>query len=106
MLRRLISHAFTLPEVTALCDADGSRSVRAFDDLEMGDYQRVLENPKCWAKLGWPLDRGTFIKRLDELRVIRNNVMHFNPEPLPVNTVDRLRNILKLLRDFSGLSMS
>ena len=55
------------------------------------------------VKLGWPLDRSTFIKRLDELRVIRNNVMHFNPEPLPANTVDRLRYILKLLRDFGGL---
>ena len=44
----------------------------------------------------------TFIKRLDELRLIRNNVMHFNPEPLPANTVDRLRYILKLLRDFGG----
>ena len=106
VLRRLISHAFTVAEVISLCDADGSRSVRSFDDLEMGDYQRVLENPKCWTKLGWPLDRGTFIKRLDELRVIRNNVMHFNPGPVPANTVDRLRNILKLLRDFSGLSMS
>lgn len=68
----------------------------------MGDYQRVPENPERWAKLGWPLDRAIFIKRPDDLRVIRNNVMHFNPEPLPVGTVDRLRNILKLLRDFGG----
>jgi CBS domain-containing protein len=103
VLRQLISRAFTLEEVTSLCDADGSRSVRSFDDLEMGDYQRVLENPERWVKLGWPLDRATFIKRLDDLRVIRNNVMHFNPEPLPANTVDRLRYILKLLRDFGGL---
>ncbi|MGH3278296.1 MAG: hypothetical protein ACRDNW_04070 [Trebonia sp.] len=103
VLRQLISRTFTLEEVTSLCDADGSRSVKSFADLEMGDYQRVLENPDRWAKLGWPLDRATFIKRLDELRVIRNNVMHFNPEPLPANTIDRLRYILKLLRDFGGL---
>jgi CBS domain-containing protein len=103
VLRQLTSRTFALEEVTSLCDADGSRSVKSFDDLEMGDYQRVLENPERWAKLGWPLDRATFIKRLDDLRVIRNNVMHFNPEPLPRNTVDRLRYILKLLRDFGGL---
>jgi len=102
VLRQLISRTFTLEEVTSLCDADGSRSVASFDDLEMGDYQRVLENHERWGKLDWPLDRTTFIKRLDELRVIRNNVMHFNPEPLPANTVDRLRYILKLLRDFGG----
>jgi hypothetical protein len=53
--------------------------------------------------LGWPLDRVTFIKRLDELRMVRNNVMHFNPEPVPEDTVEKLRYILKLLRDFGGL---
>jgi len=106
VLRRLISRTFTLQEVTSLCDSDGSRAVKSFDDLDMGDYQRVLENPERWAKLGWPLDRATFIKRLDDLRVIRNNVMHFNPEPLPENAVERLRYILKLLRDFGGSSTS
>lgn len=106
VLRRLISQTFTLQEVTSLCDSDGSRSIKSFDDLDMGDYQRVLENPDRWAKLGMPLDRATFIKRLDDLRVIRNNVMHFNPEPLPGNAVERLRYILKLLRDFGGLSPS
>ena len=104
VLRQLISRTFTLEEVTSLCDADGSRSVKSFDDLDMGDYQRVLENPQRWAKLGWRVDRATFVKRLDDLRVIRNNVMHFNPEPLPANTVERLRYILKLLRDFGGLT--
>lgn len=44
-----------------------------------------------------------FIKRLDELRVVRNNVMHFNPEPVPADAVEKLRYILKLLRDFGGL---
>ena len=103
VLRQLVSRTFSLEDVTSLCDADGSRSVRSFDDLDIGDYQRVLENPDCWAKLGWPLDRSTFVKRLDELRLIRNNVMHFNPVPLPPNTVERLRYILKLLRDFGTL---
>jgi CBS domain-containing protein len=103
VLRQLISRTFTLEEVTSLCDLDGSRAIQSFDDLEMGDYQRVLENPDRWAKLGWPLDRATFTKRLDELRVIRSNVMHFNPEPVPADTIEKLRYILKLLRDFGGL---
>jgi hypothetical protein len=44
----------------------------------------------------------TFIKRLDELRLIRNNVMHFNPEPRDPQAVEKLRSMLKLLRDFGG----
>ncbi|MHB1430810.1 MAG: restriction system modified-DNA reader domain-containing protein [Streptosporangiaceae bacterium] len=103
IFRQLISRTFTLEEVTSLCDPDGSRPVRSFDDLEMGDYQRVLENPDRWQQLGWPLDRATFIKRLDELRIVRNNVTHFNPEPVPPDAVEKLRYILKLLRDYGGL---
>jgi hypothetical protein len=49
------------------------------------------------------VDRTTFIKRLDELRVVRNNVMHFNPEPVSVGAVEKLRYIRKFLRDFGGL---
>lgn len=103
ILRQLIARTFTMDEVTSLCDPDGSRPLGTFDDLEMGDYQRVLESPERWDKLGWPLDRATFIKRLDELRVVRNNVTHFNPEPVPADAVEKLRYILKLLRDFGGL---
>lgn len=103
ILRQLIARIFTIEEVISLCDPDGLRPIRAFDDLEMGDYQRVLENRERWQKLGWPLDRVTFIKRLDELRIIRNNVMHFNPEPVPPSAVNKLRSILRLLRDYGGL---
>jgi hypothetical protein len=62
----------------------------------------VLENPERWMKLGWPLDRATFIKRIDELRVVRNNVTHFNPEPVPEDAIEKLRFIIKLLRDYGG----
>jgi CBS domain-containing protein len=99
-LRHVVSRTFTLEEVTLLFDADGGRTIRSYEDLGMGHYQRVLENPGCWAKLGWPLNRAAFVKRLDELREVRNDVMHFNPDPVPPDTVDKLRNILSLLRRY------
>jgi predicted transcriptional regulator len=104
VLRELISHVFTLDEVRGLCDRGGVRSIESFDDLDMGDYQRVLENPDCWRRVGWPLDRVSFIERLSELREVRNDVMHFNPDPLPALTVEKLRKILKVIRDYGGLA--
>jgi hypothetical protein len=62
--------------------------------------ERSLENPGSWAKLGWPLDRVAFVKRLDELRGVRNDVMHFNPDPVPPDSVEKLRNILSMLRQY------
>ena len=98
MLRKLIYRKFALGEVCALCDADGKLAIDSFDKLEMGDYQRTLENPDNWKKLGWPLDRATFIKRLDELRLIRNNVMHFSPEPRDPQAIEKLRCMLAAAR--------
>ncbi|MEU2620842.1 CBS domain-containing protein [Streptomyces sp. NPDC007157] len=99
-LRQVIAGAFTLPEVTKLCDAEGER-ITSFGDMTVGDYQRVLENPELWEQLGWPLDRKVFIARLEEIRKIRNNVMHFNSsDPLPKADVDKIRNLNKLLREY------
>jgi hypothetical protein len=100
VLRQVIAKSFTMDQVRPLIDSDGSRQISSFDDLEMGDYQRVLENPARWEQLAWPLDRVIFTKRLDELRVIRSDVTHFNPDPVPPDAEHKLRFILKLLKSY------
>ncbi|MCQ4083987.1 CBS domain-containing protein [Streptomyces sp. RB6PN25] len=103
-LRQVIAGTFTLSEVTGLCDPAGER-VTSFGDMTVGDYLRLLENPDRWQQLGWPLDRKVFIGRLEEIRRIRNNVMHFNSsDPLPRADVDKIRNLNKLLREYGGSS--
>jgi hypothetical protein len=102
-LRHVISKTYEIREITSICGADGgAQSISSFDELSMGDYQRILENPGTWKKLGWPLDRTIFIKRLDEFREIRNKVMHFNPDPPPPDAMDKLRAALKLLHEYGG----
>jgi predicted transcriptional regulator len=99
-LRQIIAGTFTLPEVTSLCDPAGER-LTSYGDMTIGDYLRVLENTERWQQLGWPLDRKVFIGRLEEIRRIRNNVMHFNSsDPLPKVDVDKIRNLNKLLREY------
>ena len=70
----------------------------------MGEYQRILDDPGVWAGLGWPLDRSAFIERLDEIRQIRNDVMHFKPDPPPAGTIDKLRKLNSLLRQYGELA--
>jgi len=96
LLRRVISQTYSFDDVKDV-SASGSGAL-SFDDLTMGDYQRILENPSRWAELGWPLDRPSFIGRLDELREVRNDVMHFNPDPVPANASAKLRLFIRLLR--------
>ena len=65
-----------------------------------GEYVRLLENADRWAQLALPIDRGTFVDKLDAVRRIRNDVMHFNPDPVPPDSVDKLRNILSMIRQY------
>ncbi|MET8753429.1 CBS domain-containing protein [Streptomyces sp. NPDC004667] len=99
-LRRVISEGLDLAEVIALCDPDGRRKLAAFDQLSYGDYQQVLGNQEQWNKLGWPLDRRSFIDCLDELREIRNELMHFNDKDKAGDSaIPMLRNMIELLRE-------
>lgn len=100
-LRSALARYLTIDAVVKCCDPDGERGIVSFNDLTFGDYQRTFESPDNWASLGWPLDRTAFIQRLDEIRQIRNDVMHFNPDPVPPEAISKLRNFVKLLRDFT-----
>ncbi len=99
LLRQVIVRTFKLEEVISLCGS-GTRSPESFDDLTLGHYRRVLENADSWEKLRWPLDRLTFVRRLEELRQLRNDIMHFNNPDLPTDAVDKLRNFIRLLHKY------
>lgn len=97
-LRWVLSRASDVQTVQRLCN----RTITSFDQLSIGDCQRVLENEDIWEELGWPLDRRTFISRLEEIRLIRNQVMHFHPDPIPEDAVDKLRRFNSLLHWYRG----
>ncbi|HXW33887.1 MAG TPA: protein kinase [Acidimicrobiales bacterium] len=101
-LRRIIEDRIDLSTVIALIDPSGRRSISSYGRLTMGDYQRILENPDCWAKLGWPLHREIFCNRLEKIAKIRNNIMHFNNDPLPDDILSMLQNFINLLQDYGN----
>jgi hypothetical protein len=95
-IRDLIRGRFTKDELALARDpGDPTRLVGDVTDLTFGEYMRLIENPERWGKLGLQIDRVLFIKDLDEIRRIRNDVMHFDPEGID----DR---DLKTLRDHVG----
>lgn len=101
-LRRIIEANFLMKTIIAHCDPDGERGLDRHDQLTMGDYQRILENPDCWDKLGWALDRRLFSARLKEIARVRNNLMHFNNDPLPNDMISMLQNFLDLLQEYGS----
>lgn len=101
-LRKVIADAIDLEDIQKVCADFGVPKLISHDDMTMGHYQRVLENPDCWQKLGWSLDRVAFVHRLHELREIRNDIMHFNPDGVPAGTVVMLNHMLNVIRRFGS----
>lgn len=97
---RQIMTAIDLATIRALCAKPGRPELESHDDMTMGDYQRVLENAECWDALGWRLDRQTFVNRIAELRKLRNDITHFNPDGVSEDTVDKLKHMLDVIRTF------
>jgi CBS-domain-containing membrane protein len=85
---------------------DGDREIEDVADLTFGEYLRLLTNPKRWSKLGLKIDQSTFTHHLEEIRKIRNEVMHFDPEGIGPEDMTSLRSMVSFLRQLQALGVS
>lgn len=103
-IRRMLQDRFTKDELAAARDpADDERQIESVSDLTFGEYRRLLENPECWKKLGLSIDRTEFIHKLDEIRRIRNDVMHFDPDGIPESDLKVLRDFVSFLQRLASM---
>ncbi len=91
-IRRVIHGQFTREELVDISRASDNQTIDHIADLTFGDYCRLLEDPARWEKLGLKFERTVLVKLLHEIRTIRNNVMHFNPDGLDPEHLRKLRN--------------
>jgi predicted transcriptional regulator len=104
-VRALIDGKFTVEELNnAKAPGDTERQIESVADLTFGEYVRLLQDPKSWGKCSLHIDRGIFIKRLDEARDVRNDIMHFEPEGVGEEALDSLRQFARFLERLSRLS--
>lgn len=98
-LRRVIERRFPLEEIKTMVHAtDATRTVEGADDLSFGEIVRHLEQPACFERTGWPVDRVLVLQRLEQIREIRNDLMHFSPDPPDEDERNIMSNFLGMLR--------
>jgi predicted transcriptional regulator len=98
-VRRMIDCKFTQEELSANRDpSDSAREVSSVSDLTFGEYLWLLQNPDNWERLGLFIDRKVFVEQLNKVRVIRNDVMHFDPDGLSPDDLDMLRSFVLFLQ--------
>lgn len=106
-VRRILGDKFTADELASVRDpGDAERQINGVVDLTFGEYIRLLENPERWGKVNLAIDRPTFCKQLDRVRQIRNDVMHFDPDGIPPDDLDRLRDFARFLQRLQGIGVT
>jgi predicted transcriptional regulator len=79
-LRRLIDTHFEVDVLRSFVAPGSSRIVNGVEDLSFGEYLRLLQTPEHWSKLGLKIEPNVVLKRLEQVRAVRNAVMHFRSE--------------------------
>jgi predicted transcriptional regulator len=103
-VRKLIVGRFTPEQLKNACDPDdGGRIIETVADLTIGEYVRLLENPQNREKLRVQIDRALFIEQLQNLRRIRNEVMHFDPDPPSTEDLASLRRFVGFMQSLGEL---
>ena len=95
-LRNLIRVKYTVEELNEANDGDDE--VRGPEGLTWGGFVRLLQKPANWKSLGLEVDNRVFVERLDAIREIRNDVMHFSPDPLGAPELDQLECLVRFFR--------
>lgn len=102
-VRHLLHGKFNNKELqSARAENDPGRVIKSPSDLTFGEYIRLLEPEENWEKLDVKIDRVEFIKQLDRVRMIRNEVMHFDPDGLDPNDrvfLSEFTQFLKRIRE-------
>jgi CBS domain-containing protein len=100
LIRRLIYGKFKVDELEEARDSkDSDRRVSGVADLTFGEYVWLLSDKSRWAKLKLTIDRKEFISRIDRIREIRNDVMHFDPQGIDPEALHLIREFVRFLKE-------
>lgn len=104
-IRSLADGKYSVVQLREAVDGnDPERQVSDISDLTFGEYIRLLENESRWDALAVKIDRVLFIKELDRVRLIRNDVMHFDPDGISPDEVITLRKFVRFLQRINEIS--
>lgn len=103
-IRQLLQDKVTPDDLQALASDDaGAPAPKSISDLSFGGYLRLLQRPQVWSKLALNIDQAAMTSQLEEVRLIRNDVMHFDPDPMTPDQLGVLKNAAKFMHQLYEL---
>lgn len=105
-VRRLIGDRIPQAEVNSVRDPEAPvKGKEGLKGLTLGELIRLVEKEERWNLLGFQVDRATFCKQLDQVRRVRNDVMHFDSDTISGEDLSLLRDLSKFLRRLQALEI-
>ena len=106
-LRGLIDGKVTIEDVRATCDEKYlPKNFSKISELTFGNYVSIFDHPENWTKIGLRLDKTSFISEIKEVNRVRNEVMHFDPDPIEKDDLIKLRDVARLFDTIKRLQPS
>jgi predicted transcriptional regulator len=97
-IRKLLDKKFAPEDLSfAGNQEDKTKEIKSLADLTFGQYVKLVEDPKKFEKLKLNVDRGFLAKQLEDVRKIRNDVMHFATDGITPQNLELLRQTLNFL---------
>ncbi|MGI9128055.1 MAG: CBS domain-containing protein [Roseomonas sp.] len=106
-LRRIIDTSFDIDTIRAALDPsdlERNSTVTKASQLSFGEYIRIFQKEANWARLKFSADRKTFCDQLDEVRKMRNEIMHFHLDEVDDEESEPIRRFARLLDQLERLS--
>jgi len=104
-IRGIIDGKFTIEELeVARNPNDTERKISNVADLTFGEYVRLLQNADMWNKVGLKIHRSTFVKTLETVNIIRNDVMHFDPDGISDDDLEELQKTAKFVQELREIA--
>lgn len=98
-IRRILGKKVTDSDFRILESAPSStRKLTHIEELTLGQYIRLFQNPDVWEKLALSIDSTEFVQLLDQVREIRNEVMHFDRDPMTKDQLDTLKRTTRFMQ--------
>jgi CBS domain-containing protein len=102
-IRKLLDRKFSTEELKiSTSHEEKPKEIKSLADLGFGQYVKILEDPQKFSKLELKIDRLLIVKQLDEVRKIRNDVMHFDPDGITSQDLDLLRQTAMFLHTITA----
>lgn len=102
-IRKILDQKFTTEELNLQhSQIEKPKEIKTLADMSFGHYIKIIEDPEKFSKLKININRPLFVNQLDEVRKIRNDVMHFDPDGITSESLELLRQTVNFLHTLTN----